>query len=139
MKWQKSVNGGAWTDIANTAASQPYLNLTATTSFRAVVQSGSCSVANSTPATITIIPASQGGTITGSVIVCDNNPNSTLTLIDYVGTIVKWQSSQDGINWVDINNTTPTLIIGLLTQRTYFRVVVRMEYVLLSIQLRQLY
>ncbi|WP_164974323.1 PKD domain-containing protein [Filimonas effusa] len=57
-KWQSSIDGGTnWTDIANTQTSLPYKNLPQTTTFRAVIVNGFCTVpVYSTPATITIKP-----------------------------------------------------------------------------------
>ena len=52
VKWQSSANSGStWSDISNTTTSQSYTNLTTTTQYRAVVQSGTCSAAN-TPAVV---------------------------------------------------------------------------------------
>jgi PKD repeat protein len=63
--WESSTdNGSTWQAIANTATSQPYLNLTQTTQYRAVVQNGVCTFANSTVTTIVInpqaVPANAG-------------------------------------------------------------------------------
>jgi len=66
--------------------------LNATTYYRAVVQSGNCSTANSSVATITVT-SSGGGTTSGSATLCSATNSTTLTLSGYSGTIVKWQSS----------------------------------------------
>src|SRR6266542_873532 len=69
VRWESSTDGGTtWSPIANTTTSQTYTNLTQTTMYRAVVQSGSCSIANSTSGTITV------------------NPNATITLTSAGGT-----------------------------------------------------
>lgn len=55
-RWEQSTNGGAsWIPIPSLANSYTYNNLTSTTQFRAVVQSGSCSIAYSSPVTIEIL------------------------------------------------------------------------------------
>ena len=55
IRWEFSTNGGtSWTPIANTTATQTYTNLTLTTLYRAVVQSGACAQAISSIATRTI-------------------------------------------------------------------------------------
>jgi hypothetical protein len=56
VKWQRSVNGGGFTDLAaNTTTTQSFSNLAAGTyQYRAVVQSGVCGQAFSNPATITV-------------------------------------------------------------------------------------
>ena len=59
LKWQYSNDNfvSDINDIVNTTNSQAYLNLTATTSYRAVVQRGSCAIANSSVATISVLAA----------------------------------------------------------------------------------
>jgi len=43
VRWEQSTNGGAsWNNITNTNTTQPYSNLTQTTLYRALVQSGVC-------------------------------------------------------------------------------------------------
>ncbi|MGB3074652.1 MAG: right-handed parallel beta-helix repeat-containing protein, partial [Chitinophagales bacterium] len=56
VKWQYSSDNFASDehDIVNTTTTQSYTNLTSTTSYRAVVQSGVCATANSSSATITV-------------------------------------------------------------------------------------
>lgn len=66
LRWESSTNSGAtWTPLVNTGTSQQYLNLTATTQYRAVVQSGVCQVQFSSVTTITVnqpvVPANAGG------------------------------------------------------------------------------
>ncbi|MBC7387821.1 MAG: hypothetical protein H7329_01295, partial [Opitutaceae bacterium] len=57
LRWESSTNNfGAVTTIVNTTTSEVYTNLNATTEYRAVVKSGTCSPANSAPAKLTIIP-----------------------------------------------------------------------------------
>ncbi|MCX6287192.1 MAG: hypothetical protein NTY96_08755, partial [Bacteroidetes bacterium] len=64
VKWQYSTNN--WvnaTDIVNTTTTLIASNLTTTTKYRAVIQSGVCSSANSSDATISVDPVSVGGSI----------------------------------------------------------------------------
>lgn len=125
-KWQSSIDN--WTtpvDIANTTTTQAYTNLTATTKYRAVLTSGVCPSANSADATITVSPASVGGTITTAATVCNGANGATLTLAGHTGTITKWQSSID--NWttpVDIVNATTTQTYTNLTATTKYRAVI---------------
>ncbi|WP_343695966.1 T9SS sorting signal type C domain-containing protein [Flavobacterium sp.] len=61
LKWQSSTDSFATsTDIANTTASYTSGALTQTTQFRAVIQSGTCSVVNSAATTVTVNPLPQG-------------------------------------------------------------------------------
>ncbi|MEN9370632.1 MAG: hypothetical protein RI952_1497, partial [Bacteroidota bacterium] len=128
-KWQSATNAGftgTVTDIANTTTSLTATNLTTTTYYRAVVTSGTCSSANSTVATITVDPASVGGTISGGTIVCIGTNSTTLTLAGKTGIVIKWQSSTDNFATAptDISNTTSSLTITNLTTTTSYRAVV---------------
>ncbi|SDC96276.1 PKD domain-containing protein [Pedobacter soli] len=63
IRWERSVdNGTNWSTVASTANPYVFSNLTITTQFRAVVQSGSCAEALSTVTTITVNP----GTVTAN-------------------------------------------------------------------------
>jgi len=127
IKWQSSIDN--WTtpvDITNTTTSLTATNLTSTTKYRAVVQNGSCTNANSSDATITVSTASVGGSISGGSTVCGGTNSTTLTLSGYTGSITKWQSSVD--NWttpVDIANTTTSLTATNLTATTKYRAVIQ--------------
>lgn len=65
VRWESSSasNFASPTTISNTGTTQAYSNLTATTYYRAVVQSGACSSANSNYATITVTPTLSPGVI----------------------------------------------------------------------------
>lgn len=57
LNWQFSIDGGvSWADIASTATTYSFTNLTQTTQFRALVQNGTCPVIASSPATILMNP-----------------------------------------------------------------------------------
>jgi len=78
-RWESSVNGGGtWSPITNTTTSQAYLNLTQTTMYRAVVQSGVCAIVNSAAATITVNNRPTGA-ISGTQAICVGG-NATLTI-----------------------------------------------------------
>ena len=126
IRWEYSVNGNSWTSISNTTTSQSYSNLTQQTSYRAVVQSGACASANSSPATISIDPVSQGGSLAGSSHVCAVSNSGTITLSGQSGTIIRWEkSTNDGASWTNISNTTTSLTYTNLSVTTIFRAVVQ--------------
>ncbi len=55
QKWQSSVdNGIVWNNIANTASTNNFSSITATTLYRSVVKNGSCPEANSTPGAVNV-------------------------------------------------------------------------------------
>jgi len=138
VKWQRSTVAdfsANVTDIATTSATLPGTTigtLTQTTYFRAVVQSGSCSTANSGIATITVSPVSAGGTLTvGSYNGCSLNNSGTITLSGYTGNVVKWQSSTSAdfsTALTDISNTTPSYNFTNVQATTYYRALVQSGY-----------
>ena len=128
LYWQYSTNGGStWTNIVNTTTTHTYSNLTTTTRYRVVVQNGTCAPANSNSVTITISPNSVGGTITpDSVTVCSGANSGTLTLSGHIGSVVRWQRSTDnGVTWTNIANTTTTQNYTNLTVSRWYRAQVR--------------
>ncbi|MET3886003.1 HYR domain-containing protein [Niastella sp. OAS944] len=126
VRWEMSTDGGgSWSTISNTTTSQSYSNLTQTTQYRAVVQSGTCTPANSAAATITISATATGGNVSGSTTVCTGTNSGTVTLSGQAGTITKWQFSTDGGgSWTDIVNTTTSQSYNNLTQSTQYRAVI---------------
>ena len=126
VKWQSSLNGTTWTDIANTTTSHSPGPLTSTTHFRAIVQSGSCPGIASGAAIITVNPPTVGGTVTPSQSICNGTAPYTLFLQNQVGTVVKWQSSPNGMApWTDIAHTGTSYSPGVLTATVHFRAVVQ--------------
>jgi uncharacterized repeat protein (TIGR01451 family) len=112
-------------DIISTANPLSTGNLAATTTYRAVVQSGGCTAANSTVATVTVTPASVGGTTLAAASSVCPGTGTTITLSGQVGVIMKWQSSTDAINWGDLSSTANPLPTGNLNVTTSYRAVVQ--------------
>ncbi|MDH4472205.1 MAG: gliding motility-associated C-terminal domain-containing protein [Fluviicola sp.] len=125
-RWEYSIDGGlSWIVLANNTTSQNYLNLTATTMYHAVVQSGTCPEAISLPATITVNQAPVGGSVTASTEVCETYNTGTLALTGESGTIVDWEFSVDsGATWTSAGNITNTLVFNNLTTTTWYQVIV---------------
>jgi uncharacterized protein YjbI with pentapeptide repeats len=123
LRWESSINNGStWSTISNTTTTQPYLNLTQTTQFRAVI--GGCATVFSSVATVTVNVVAVGGTISGSTTVCAGSNSGTLTLSGQAGNILRWQQSVNGgSSWSNVNNTTTTLNYSNLTQTTMYRAV----------------
>ncbi|MFN5885028.1 MAG: hypothetical protein ACK445_06775, partial [Bacteroidota bacterium] len=64
VRWESAVAPfTTWTSISNTTATHTSGALTQTTQFRAVVQSGACPEANSSTTTVTVTPATAGGSV----------------------------------------------------------------------------
>jgi len=135
VKWQKATNTSftSPTDIATTSTTLTGTiigALSTTTYFRAVVQNGDCSPSNSSYVTITVNPASVGGTVASAQTICSGTAPSDLILTGNSGSVVKWQKAADASFTIptDIASTATTLsgvTIGAISGSTYFRAVVQ--------------
>lgn len=87
--WERSVNGTSWSTLPQSSGltTYRYTALMATTQFRAVLQSGTCSSANSTPTTITVNPAPDKPLATIAYSYC---LNETAVPLSATGTLLKW-------------------------------------------------
>ena len=88
-----------------------------------ILLTGGCGTINAT-GTITVNPASVGGTIAGSATVCTGTNSTVLTLSGHTGSITRWQYSgvsdfSSGVN--NVTNTTTTLTATNLTATRYYR------------------
>jgi len=109
--WEKRVDGGSWTYITNTTATYSETPGSAGTwQYRAVVQNGSCNVANSSEISIVVDPVSVGGGVyDGTTPICLNSSTGTMNLrAGYVGNVVRWEKRVDGGAWSNIANTSTT-------------------------------
>lgn len=125
IQWQSSTDNSTFINITG-ATSSTYSPgaLTQTTYYRAIVKSGVCSQASSNTVTITVIPASVGGTATADKPTVCSGYGTTIRLSAYTGTI-QWQSSPDNTIWNNIaGETLATYTTPNLTTTTYYRAVV---------------
>ena len=126
-KWQRSTDNVNWTDIANTSTTlDETIASTGTYYYRVVVGISECgSSATSSSKEITVITGTPpvGGQVSSASHTSTTN-SGTLTLTGYTGTIGKWQmSTDDGIIWTDIANTSDTYNYTNVTTNTKFRVI----------------
>jgi hypothetical protein len=124
-KWQRSTDNVNWTNISNTTTSLiETISSSGTYYYRVEVQTPNCgSAVYSSSKTITVISGTPpvGGSVSSNAHSSTTN-SGTLTLSSYTGTIVKWQkSTNDGITWTDITNTTSTYSYSNITTKTLFR------------------
>ena len=120
LRWESSIdNGTSWQTIANTTATQPYLNLTQTTQYRAVVQNGICAFANSTVTIITVNQPAIAANAGTNQEICNaitytlsgNNPALSAGLWTLT-------SGQTGITFS--NATLPNAVVsGMVPGQTY--------------------
>ncbi len=126
VSWETSTDGGiTWTANGNTTATESYTNLTDTTWYQVIVQSGVCGTDTSLVGTIIVDPITVAGVLTDNDTVCAGSNGDTLRLNGYTGNIIRWEMSTDGNNWISLTNTTDSLVYTNLTQTTYYRVLVQ--------------
>jgi hypothetical protein len=128
-KWQSSPNNSTWSDIASTANPYTTAALSANTYYRAVVQSGVCSTANSASTLVTVNPTSVGGTATATLSAVCVGASTTIGLAGNTGSTIQWQQSGNGsTGWTTVTGgsggTTTTYTTPGLTTKTYYRAVV---------------
>ncbi|WP_207513765.1 HYR-like domain-containing protein, partial [Longitalea luteola] len=98
----------------------------ATTTYT-VTGTGANGCTNAATVTVNVTP-SPDGDITSSPPVCSGNNSGTITLSNYTGTIVRWESSTNGgASWTTINNTSTTQSYSNLTQTTIYRVLLTLN------------
>jgi len=107
-------------------------NLTATTSYRVLVSSRSCSSSISEPITITVSPRAVAKSISGSGTICSGSSKLLTLASGSVGSI-QWQSNESSsstapaatdANWTDISGTTDVAsYTASPTTTTWYRVV----------------
>ena len=125
-KWQRSTDNVNWTDISNTTTSlTETISSSGTYYYRVEVQTPGCgSAVTSSSKTITVTSGTPpvGGSVSSNTHSSTTN-SGTLTLSSHSGTIVKWQrSTNDGITWTDISNTTTSHSYTNVAVKTLFRV-----------------
>ncbi len=87
IRWELSTDGGAtWSTVANTSTSLTYSAITATTSYRAVVQNGVCASANSSAVTITVIAVPTASVVFNSSRTICSTSSTVLNLASTGGT-----------------------------------------------------
>ncbi len=128
IQWQSSSTlAGPYSNISGaTSATYTATNLTATTYYKVVVTSGTCSSATTaSAATITVNPVSVAGSISGASSVCSGTNSTVLTLSGYTGTI-QWQSANSlAGTYTNISGaTSATYTATNLTATTYYKAVV---------------
>ena len=124
-KWQRSTDNINWTNISNTSSNlSETISSAGTYYYRVEVQTLNCgSAVYSANKTITVILGTppNGGLVSSASHSTSTN-SGTLTLTNYTGTIVKWQRSTNaGVTWIDIANTTATNSYTNQTDGTLFR------------------
>jgi hypothetical protein len=130
ITWERSTdcpNFSAFTTINNNSLTLSVGVLNATTCYRARVSRGICPSVVSNIFTATILPT-QPGVVQSSQTVCLGTDPNPLTLTNYTGNILRWESSTNGfLTATTINNNTPNYQTTGLTTFTCFRAIVQLN------------
>jgi gliding motility-associated-like protein len=132
-QWQSaSAFAGPYTDIAS-ATNATYdapAGLIATTYYRRVDRSGTCTNQNTNVITVTVPPALNAGVIGSAQTICYNTIPAAFTNVTSpsgglgAGTYTyQWQESNDNTTWVDIAGATTLTYApsGAITANRYYR------------------
>lgn len=130
IAWEYSTSGWIITNTITTANTifATLSVLTTTTQIRARVQNGVCPAATSN--TLTIIPAnnSNGGAISGTQSVCAGSNSVSLSLSNYNGSIIQWESSSSSggpYSSIASSGNANTVNFTNLNQNIWYRAIVK--------------
>lgn len=113
-----SITGQSVTLTPAASGSFTY-NVTTTTSAAGCVSAAPGTV------TVTVNPVSAGGTLPSNVSVCAAG-TSTINLTGNTGSVVRWErSTNNGVSWTNIANTTTTLNASVVATTTLYRALVQ--------------
>ena len=125
IDWESSTNGGSsWSSLSNTTNSYNYNNISVTTLLRAIVGNGTCAQVFSDTVTITVDDVTSAGTISAPLNVCVSGNSGNLITNGVLGNIVDWElSTNGGVSWTSLGNSSATNSFTNLTQTTLFQVI----------------
>lgn len=128
--WQVSTNASFTsgnTTIANTTTALNYtLSTAGTYYFRAFVQNNGCNIVSTPGYTITVTAGTPpvGGTVTNAQH-CSGSATGSLSLSGHTGNVQYWQYSTDGgIVWTNVSNTTTSISYSNLTADRKYRAII---------------
>ena len=129
IQWQSSSDNRSWINLtgATTASySVPSTKAAGTYYYKAVLKSGVCSTAETQTVTVTVIPKSVAGTISGAATVYAGTNNTVLTLNGYIGTGIQWTLSATSTGtYLPISGaTSDTYTSSNLIATTYYKATV---------------
>ncbi|PKR79828.1 hypothetical protein CW751_12790 [Brumimicrobium salinarum] len=123
--WESSSDGTTWSPLSITGTTYNTGALSSSTYYRVLVKNGICPIENSNQVYIEVQPNISTGSISGGASVCATSASGVLTLSGNSSTIIEWESSTDsGMTWATIANTTTTENYTNLNQTTWYRVLI---------------
>jgi gliding motility-associated-like protein len=124
IDWEFSANAGIiWNSIGSTNNPYNYTNQPSTYLYRALVQSGACSLELSDTVQVAVLTGAVGGILSpANQAECSGSNSGSISLSGHSGTISGWETSiNSGVTWSSIVNTTNIQSYLNLTQETWYR------------------
>lgn len=131
FSWSRAVVTG----ISNAAATgissinETLINTTSTSATATYIYSISANGCTHTDSiAVTVNPQATGGNISSTAsTVCKGANSGTLTLSGNTGTVTSWEySTNEGVSWTTINNTTSSQTFSNIATTTIYRAVIQM-------------
>lgn len=125
FRWEFSKDDGqTWHSMGKAGSTSLHSGrLTATTWFRAIVQSGTCEPAPSEPARVEVSDQPLNGVLSGGQTICASAISPRLELKGHSGRIIRWERSDDGGgSWTSVDFTGSVLETEVVASDAIFRV-----------------
>lgn len=128
--WQTKVGPTSWITISASGTENLTINQIANQNIylRRIVEPQACANDTSNVIFIEASEFSDGGVITGEDNICYGDEGAELILTEYVGEILTWEESNDGINFTEIASTEGLQILPVNTLeagQTHYRALVQ--------------
>jgi hypothetical protein len=126
--WLASTDSTTWSVVPDMTAQYIAENLNATTLYKVVVGKGTvCPPDTSSTAVVTVDQKTVGGQIDPltSTLCLGQTAGEILTVQGNTGDVQNWQSTTDGVNWIDVDPVDPALTntVQGITVTTQFRAI----------------
>jgi len=120
LDWQLSTDGGNnFNTIVSTEDTLEYTEIGTSFQFFTIVQNGSCPQDSSNIVTISFVPGSDAGIISGIDTLCVGQTSVELTVNGNNGTLNMWQTSiNSGTSWIPLANPMNPMQVDNITQNT---------------------
>jgi hypothetical protein len=130
INWQYSTDNVTFTTIpntnSNTLSSAAMGSLNVNTYYRVEATNSPCASVYSNSILITVVPASNPGTISSNQTICTGTQPSPLVSVGSNGTL-QWQMSTNNSTWTNITGATSSTLsssqMGTLSATRYYRLV----------------
>lgn len=128
LGWQTSNTGFApWTNVNNTTDQLNFSNLNNTIFYRSLIKNGVCAQSNTQAFRVQVDKQTNGGFSGSDVAVCAGSNLGLIGLNNYVGEILKWETTNDTTTniWNPIVNFTNRQDFRDLNATTFYRATIK--------------